>query len=171
MVRRAPFGLRLSEARLGTASLERLLDGEHGGLEIHVLPPQSEGFTLPQPEADSDRDETFEPVARDGVEQRGRLFGRQRLDLPGAVSGRVGQRGDIARDEFPPQGLIQRRSQHVARAASGVGAGGRLHAAQTRGDVLGRESGEPDALETGHQVRAHDLLVAFPRPPAGPGPA
>ncbi len=100
-------------------------------------------------------------MARDGRQQHTRLPGRQGLDRSWTMPGRVGQRRDVARDQLPSKGQIQRRAQHVARPASHVGGARRLHAAQTRYDILRRESGEPDAPQAGQQVGAHDLFVAL----------
>ena len=156
----AALGLRLSEPQLETGSFERLAHRQHPGLQIDVLPAQPDGFTLPQPQSDRDGDETFEPVARDGRQQHTRLRGPQGLDPPGTMPGRVGQRGNVARDQLPSKGQIQRRAQqHIARPPSHAGGARRLHADTLR--HCGARVWRAGCAQAGQHTVAHNLFVAL----------
>ena len=121
--------------------------------------PRASPWRNPSP--NRDRDQALQAMVGDGREKRARLLGRERLDLPRSMPRRVGQGGDVARDEFPSHRLIQRRAQNLPRPASGVGAPVLLDASKTRHHVLRPELREADPLETRQQVRPDDLIVPF----------
>lgn len=101
--------------------LEGQLDGQLPGRQFHVLPVQARHLALAQAAVKRRQVKRFEPVTGRGVEERPRLVGRQRRHLEAGRAGRLHEGADVASQQPPFDGLVERLSQDAVRVLDAAG--------------------------------------------------
>src|SRR5688500_10827646 len=95
----AASGVRLRRVDVDLSTLPPLqgaVDGELLGLEVYVLPPEGEGFTAPEAEAQHDDGQGLPPVALGSGENSLRLLSVEGVvELRGGIAWSVDQRGRV----------------------------------------------------------------------------
>src|ERR1017187_1381260 len=153
--------LRFDEHELAVDCLERVADAEDACVEVDVLPAEPESLALAEPDSERDGKQCLQSITTNRGKQTLGLVRVQRGNLVAADAWRLDQRGHVARDQAPAQGLVERPPQHAADIQHALRRQARLEPVVDQALVLlRREAREADVADLREDVVADDLPIA-----------
>src|SRR5829696_7161080 len=141
----APLRLRRGELAVGKSTVHL----QEAPVQVHVLPPQGEKLTRPEPGVHSHDIQGLESLSAGSIQEPAGLLRRKRVHLLLPHLRHVYGVADVARNHAPPHGLLERPVQDGVRVLDGPrGESAILHLSVESLDVRRGERLEPHAANS-----------------------